>query len=143
VVPFPLLSSFSILATDVSPTAIRQATAGVFPPRKMGDVSPDALARHFERVGEGGLRVRPAIRRMITFREHNLKAGLWSLGQFDVIFCRNVLIYFSAAFQREVVNRFHGHLKPGGFLFVGHSETLQDFPNPFEFVTPTVYRRQA
>jgi len=141
-VPFPLLSSFSILATDVSPTAIRQAGAGVFPARKIEEVSPEILAKYFERIEDGSLRIRPVVRRMVTFREHNLKSGFWPFGQFDVIFCRNVLIYFASAFQQEVVSRFHGHLRPGGYLFVGHSETLQDFPNPFEFVAPTVYRRQ-
>jgi chemotaxis protein methyltransferase CheR len=70
-----------------------------------------------------------------------LKSGLWSLGPFDVIFCRNVLIYFSKSFQEEVAARLYAHLRPGGYLFLGPSETLQDFPNPFHFEAPTVYRR--
>jgi len=140
-VPYPLLPAFSILATDVSPKAIRQAASGIYPERKLVDVPPEILARHFERLENGTLKVRTMIRRLISFREHNLRSGLWPFGPFDVTFCRNVLIYFSKTFQEEVVARFHSHLKQGGFLFIGHSETLQNFSNPFHFEAPTVYRR--
>ncbi|MBI4862572.1 MAG: protein-glutamate O-methyltransferase CheR [Candidatus Riflebacteria bacterium] len=141
-VPFPLWPAFSILATDVSPAAIRTATEASYPRRKLGDVSSDILTRYFEpAAGDGTVKVRQAVRRMIMFREHNLKSGIWAFGQFDVTFCRNVLIYFSKMFQEELIARFYAHLKPGGYLYIGHSETLQNFANPFQFVEPMVYRR--
>jgi chemotaxis protein methyltransferase CheR len=85
-------------------------------------------------------RVKPAIRQMVTFRRLNLMDPTFPFsGKFDVIFCRNVMIYFDRKTQEELVNKFYKYLHPGGYLLIGHSESLNSINTPFRFVKPTIY----
>lgn len=140
-VPFGLAQSFSILATDVSPAAIAEATRGVYPQRRLEEMPQDLVTRHFDSVENGTLlKVKSSLRNRVTFQEHNLKSGPWTMEPFDVIFCRNVIIYFSPEFQMQLSRRFLKQLKPGGYLYIGHSESLQHQDVGFEFEAPGVYR---
>ena len=88
------------------------------------------------------MRIRPELTRLIEFRTHNLMAAQWSLGEpFDIVFCRNVMIYFDGPTQRLVLERTHGVMKPGGLLYVGHSENFGESRDLFRLRGKTIYER--
>ena len=91
---------------------------------------------------QGWYRMRPEITAMVEFRRINLILPFPNVGKFDVIFCRNVMIYFSQRTQEQLVNRLAGCLRPGGYLFVGHSETLTGVQHGMQHVQPAVYRKR-
>jgi chemotaxis protein methyltransferase CheR len=89
------------------------------------------------------MRVVPELRRMITFARLNLIAGNFPFRYpFDLIFCRNVMIYFDRPTQATLVNRLAEHLRPGGYLLIGHSESLNSISHPLTYVRPTIYQRR-
>jgi chemotaxis protein methyltransferase CheR len=129
-----------ILATDISRRVLTQAKAGVYADGPASDIAPDVLRRHFTRT-TGGWEIAPAVRSLVTFASLNLM-GAWPMrGPFQTIFCRNVMIYFDRPTQQRLVRRFHDLLAPGGYLFVGHSESLSAIDHGFAYVQPAVYRR--
>jgi chemotaxis protein methyltransferase CheR len=132
-----------ILASDLSTRVLAKAASGVYDQDRFRDVPPDLLRRHFlrGRGGSAGLyKVKPHLAAMIQFRRINLMEERFPITTpLDLIFCRNVMIYFDRPTQETLVNKFHGYLKPGGYLFIGHSESLQWVKHPFQTVVPTVY----
>jgi len=136
---------FHILATDLSNRVLRRAAAGLYTEEQVSAI-PLPLRRRFllRSVDDPSVvRVRRALRERVELRRLNLLDDDYDLPQaMDVIFCRNVLIYFSRTLQLEVVGRLHAALVPGGFLFLGHSESLPAREFPFDLVAPTVYRRR-
>jgi chemotaxis protein methyltransferase CheR len=137
---------FELGATDVSPGVVRTAAEGVYSEAIVAPVPLPLRRRWLQRsvADEDVVRVRRALRERIRFRALNLLDADYGIPHpMDVIFCRNVLIYFDRALQLAVVERLAQVLAPGGFLFLGHSETLQGTPLPLEPVAPTVYRRAA
>ena len=112
-----------VFGTDISPTVIETARRGVYPKARLDTVPPGVLARYFDDAGDE-IRVKDLLRRVTLFQQHNLREQL-PPGSFDIIFCRNVMIYFSREEQTRLVQKFYERLAPGGFLFVGHSESLQ------------------
>jgi chemotaxis protein methyltransferase CheR len=133
-----------IIASDIDTSVLAQAQRGVYAADARG-LSPERLRRHFLRgtgANEGSIRVRPELQRLIEFRPFNLMSTHWSLGEpFDVVFCRNVMIYFDAPTQRKVLERIHAVMKPHGMLFVGHSENFTDARDLFQLRGKTVYLR--
>ncbi|HEY5998449.1 MAG TPA: protein-glutamate O-methyltransferase CheR [bacterium] len=122
-----------VFASDLNMRVLAAARRGCYQAARVRDgVGEPLLQRYFEQRGEQ-YAVRESLRRLVVFDFHNLKHenGLRDL---DVIFCRNVLIYFDQEEQRKVIDRFHRNLAPGGFLFLGHSESLQGVDSRFEFV---------
>ncbi len=88
------------------------------------------------------LQVVPELRRLITFSRFNLMTPTFPFRHgFDVVYCRNVMIYFDRPTQQALVNRFAAHLHPGGYLMIGHSESLNGTEHPLAYVEPTVYRK--
>lgn len=129
-----------ILATDLSNYAVQEARAGVYEKDNVKDLPKDILARHFDQR-EGGWAVKPHLRSMVRVGQLNLMDP-WSMkGPFDVIFCRNVMIYFDAPTQRRVLERIHAVMKPHGLLFVGHSENFTDSKDLFRLRGKTIYER--
>lgn len=124
--------NFSLLATDISPSALAEAREGRYAGRALKTVSPQRLSRWFVPDGDG-FRVRDEVRSRVRFQLHNLAADAFPSG-IDLVLCRNVLIYFPAAVRSRIVARFHASLTEGGAIFVGHSETLSDHPELFERV---------
>ncbi len=125
-----------VVGTDVSTKALGVAKAGIYPARSVVGLSDDAIRRHFARVDDS-YRVASHPRGMVEFGYHNLIKEPYPLalmGNWDVIFCRNVTIYFKLDSTRRVVQNFHNSLNPGGYLFVGHSETLTTITDQFEAV---------
>ena len=133
-----------LLATDIDTKVLATAQRGVYAADARG-LSPQRLQKHFLR-GKGGnegfIRVRPELAKMIEFRTFNLMAPHWSLGEpFDMVFCRNVMIYFDHGTQRKVLEHIHGVMKPGSLLFVGHSENFTDARDLFLLRGKTIYQR--
>jgi chemotaxis protein methyltransferase CheR len=139
-----------ILATDLSNYAVAAARAGVYEAKMLDDMDRDLVARHFEarRGAEAGsgpaqcLGVRPHLRRMVRVARLNLMEQWPMRGPFDVIFCRNVMIYFDAPTRERLVARFHQMLRPGGVFAVGSAETLSGLGGAgasFKPVLPSLY----
>ncbi len=130
-----------VLATDISERVLARARAGVYPDEAAADVEPALRARHFARAEGGGWAVNAATRAPVHFAPLNLM-GAWPMrGPFHAVFCRNVMIYFDKPTQAALVARFHALLAPGGYLFVGHSESLSAVEHSFAYVQPAVYRK--
>lgn len=121
-----------ILATDIGRQALKNAERGIYAGRSIAGVSEKQLASHFA-PAEGGQQVKPRLRKMVSFAQMNLASPVY-LGRMDAIFCMNVLIYFSEERRRAVVQRFYETLEPGGYLFLGHSESLSKMPVKFQAI---------
>ena len=133
-----------IVASDIDTKVLATAQRGVYDVDSRG-LSPERLQRHFLR-GKGGnagfIRIKPELAKMIEFRPFNLMSRGWSLGEaFDIIFCRNVMIYFDNPTQRQVLQQMHAVLKPEGLLYVGHSENFTDARDLFHLRGKTIYQR--
>ncbi|MES2717972.1 MAG: CheR family methyltransferase [Pseudomonadota bacterium] len=137
-----------IVASDIDTKVLSTAQRGVYDADARG-LSPERLQRHFLR-GKGGnagfMRVKPELAKLIDFRPFNLMSRSWAgaagLGEpFDIIFCRNVMIYFDNATQRQVLQQMHAVLKPGGLLYVGHSENFTEARDLFQLRGKTIYQR--
>jgi chemotaxis protein methyltransferase CheR len=143
----PLEWDFKILASDLSTRVLAKAAAGLYEENRFRDVPPDILKRHFLRGrGDhlGQFKVKPHLSEIIQFRRLNLMGEQFPIKTpLDLIFCRNVMIYFDRPTQETLVNKFHRYLKPGGHLFIGHSESLQWVNHPFTLVTPTIYQKEC
>lgn len=134
---------YQIHATDIDTQVLEKALAGVYRQEELRTLSPQQLQRYFLRgtgPHEGMVRARPELANMVTFAQLNLLANDWALpGQFDVIFCRNVMIYFDKETQEKILRRFVPLLKPGGLLFAGHSENFSQISKEFYLRGQTVY----
>jgi chemotaxis protein methyltransferase CheR len=141
--PGSLPSNTQIIATDISPTVLAAANSGIYEKMSLSrGLSEERRQRHFIQRGDSW-EVRPELRNRVTFRELNLLESYASLGRFDIVFCRNVLIYFSAERKRDILTRIACTLNPGGYLFLGGSESPSSYCDAFEMVrTPygVVYR---
>ena len=121
-----------VLATDVGRQALKHAERGVYAGRSIASVTEKQLASHFSIV-EGGQQVKPRLRKLVSFAQMNLASPVY-LGRMDAIFCMNVLIYFSEERRRALVQRFYETLEPGGYLFLGHSESISKMPVKFQAI---------
>ena len=124
--------NLEILATDVSRNALKHAERGIYTGRSLGSVTEKQLAAHFNKVKEG-FQVKPRLRRRVTFAPINLASAVY-VGRMDLIFCMNVLIYFSDEHRRSLVQRFYDTLEPGGYLILGHSESISKMPVKFQAI---------
>lgn len=140
------LAKLRILASDISTRALRKAQQGVYPAERFEGIPVQQL-RPFLLRGNGeskGLyRVKPQVRSAVEFTRVNLMESVSHLGPFSVIFCRNVMIYFDKPTQEGLVNRLAGCLEPGGYLFTGHSESLNGIKHPLQFVRAAIYRKSS
>jgi chemotaxis protein methyltransferase CheR len=134
-----------ILATDLSRRMLEIARRGVYSRDRFRDTPPKTIFENFTRL-EGRepklYEVNEPLRRIVTFARLNLMESWPMRGPFDVIFCRNVMIYFDKPTQGRLVDRFWDLLVPGGMLFIGHSESLSGVRHRFTYVQPTVYRKE-
>jgi len=130
-----------LLATDISTKVIQKATLGRYPIIKMNGLPDNLLKKYFDIEGEDYV-VKPKIREMINFRWFNLITPRFPFKhKFDVIFCRNVMIYFDKPTREELINKFTGALAPGGYLCIGHSESLANTNHQLKYIQPTIYMR--
>jgi chemotaxis protein methyltransferase CheR len=140
----PTGTDIKILGTDISTRVLKKAISGIYPPDRVKTVSASDLNRFFKKFKqETGFyyRVKDSIRNLITFRQFNLMDPFPFKEVFDIIFCRNVMIYFDRIHQQGLVHKFYHCLKPGGLLLIGHSESLTGIDQSFEYIKPTIYRK--
>jgi len=133
---------FDILASDISLKCLMTAKEGFYAESKIDGIPSSFLTKYFDKV-EGGYRIRPDIQAKVKFDYHNLKHDSGQRG-LDILFCRNVIIYFDEAAQAAVINRFWDAMASKSFLFIGHSESLFGMDTKFEFVKTewaTLYRK--
>jgi len=134
-----------IEATDISHKILAKASAAIYREEVVSKMPAATVKAHFQRgVGpqEGNYRVKASLRDNVTYRQLNLLEGEAPFQHpFNVIFCRNVMIYFDRPTQEELVNKLTRRLVPGGYLFVGHSESLTGIKHSLQLVRPAIYRR--
>ncbi|MFH1081628.1 MAG: protein-glutamate O-methyltransferase [Pseudomonadota bacterium] len=134
----------AITATDISTRVLHAAARGVYQQDKLKNVSQGVLKKYFQSGcgrWEGHCRIKKEIREMVRFLRFNLMETPPSDFIFDIIFCRNVMIYFDKTTQAALVNRFHNCLDKGGYFFVGHSESLTGLDHNFKYIEPSIYHK--
>lgn len=135
---------YKILATDISTKVLNMAVRGVYPMEQAMKVPQDVLRKYFQKgVGDsaGKIKIRKVIREKVAFQRFNLMGEFPWHNEMDVIFCRNVMIYFDRVTQEQLIRKFHGCLCKGGYLFIGHSESIASIKHEFVQVEATTYRK--
>jgi chemotaxis protein methyltransferase CheR len=137
----------TVLGTDIDTEVLQTAQAGIYRMERAAGLAPERLRRHFLRgagANEGLVSMRPELRSMVRFGQLNLQSPVWPAQErFDVIFCRNVVIYFDREVQKKLLGRFADLLVPGGLLMVGHSESFPSTHPGFRSCGRTAYERLA
>ncbi|MHB0991643.1 MAG: CheR family methyltransferase [Burkholderiales bacterium] len=132
-----------IIATDIDTNVLETAALGIYSIERLEKMAMPRIKQFFLKgsgINEGSVRIRKELRDMVSFEQLNLLAPNWSLqGQFDSIFCRNVMIYFDKAAQLKILQRFAPLMKPDGLLFAGHSENFTNITDTFALRGKTVY----
>ena len=132
-----------VLATDISAQALAKAKAGVYPLQRLETVPLDIQYDYFARIDADSFAIRPEVKSEVTFRRLNLMNRTYPLKKpFDIIFCRNVMIYFDQSERAALLNRLGGWLAPGGYLFIGHSESVPELDPSLRYMFPSVYVRR-
>jgi chemotaxis protein methyltransferase CheR len=133
-----------IFATDISTRVLQIAQTGIYPKERVKKIDASILGKYFQ-IGtgrsEGYYRIKKDIKEMISFQRFNLMEQFSLDCNFDVIFCRNVMIYFDKYTQNQLVNKYYGSLKKDGHFFVGHSESLTGLTHSFKYIEPSVYQK--
>jgi len=136
---------YSIYCTDISTQVLQKAALGIYENQRVSGIPFDIKKRYFLKskdVNNPRVRVIPELRRRCTFDRFNLMDRRYvTPTEYDIIFCRNVLIYFDKSTQEEVINKLCTRLKPGGYLFLGHSESITGITAPLKTIKPTIYKR--
>lgn len=135
-----------VLASDISTKVLEAAQRGVYAKDRVMGIPKPMLSQFFQRgqnQWSGHVRVKPEVRSLVDFKRINLMEPFNFTKPFHVIFCRNVMIYFDKPTQERLVAKFYDTMAPGGYLFVGHSESLTGISHRFGFVRPAVYRKEG
>ena len=135
---------YKILATDISTRVLEMAARGVYSTDQIAKVPQEFLKKYFQRgVGKnaGRVRIRKEVRAHVNFKRFNLMHDFPWRGEMDVIFCRNVMIYFDQETQARLVKKFYQCLRKGGYLFIGHSESIASIKHEFVQVEATTYKK--
>ncbi|MDR2861697.1 MAG: protein-glutamate O-methyltransferase [Syntrophobacterales bacterium] len=134
----------SILATDISTRVLKAAVQGIFPQDRMKNV-PDPILKKYFQYGSGKragfYRVKEDVRNMVRFKRFNLMTLPPADFASDIIFCRNVMIYFDKPTQERLVDRLYKTLNGGGYFFIGHSESLTGLKHSFKYIGPSIYQK--
>jgi chemotaxis protein methyltransferase CheR len=132
--PRSLPTNIQIIGTDISSAILAEANAGVYDKLALiRGISEERKKRFFTARGEHW-EIRPEVKKGVSFREINLANNFTGLGPFDLVFCRNVLIYFSTELKKDILNRIAKTMNKGGYLFLGGSESPTSYSNAFEMV---------
>ncbi len=135
---------YKIMATDISTRVLAMAANGVYPLEQTTKVPLDILKKYFQKgLGNstGRVKVKDDIRRQVAFKRFNLMDDFPWHGEMDVIFCRNVMIYFDRPTQEKLIGKFYACLNKGGYLFIGHSESIASLKHEFVQVEATTYKK--
>lgn len=132
-----------ILATDISSRALDKAKNGTYSSEEIADLNANWRHKHFKKTGENNFVISDRIKNEIIFRKFNLMDEYFPFKKkFHVIFCRNVMIYFDNDTKLELVNKFYELLEPGGYLFIGHSESIDRRTTRFKYIMPAIYLKE-
>jgi len=132
-----------VLATDISTKVLRKAAAGIYSHENIRN-TPAYARQYFKKKQDDTWEVSAVVKKEVTFRRFNFMNRIFPFKKlFHVIFCRNVMIYFDQATRAGLIERLHASLAPGGFLFIGHSESLGRQQSLFEYIMPAVYRKRG
>jgi chemotaxis protein methyltransferase CheR len=130
-----------LLATDISEEALREAVAGIYSYDRVDKIDKQTLSEYFD-VVNGKYRVKDILRKEIMYRKFNLMTPVFPFkGDFDMIFCRNVMIYFDNATKSELAKKLYDQLRVGGYLYIGHSETLNGLGTKFKHIQSAIYQK--
>ncbi len=135
-----------ILATDISQNVIGKAKAGIYLEEGMKGLSNEWKSRYFNKLSDGSYEICQGIKDEVIFKTFNLMDPMpdkYKAKPFDLIFCRNVMIYFDQPTKQALVNRFYDVVKPGGYFFIGHAESINRQDTKFEYIKPAIYRRPS
>ena len=133
-----------LLATDISAKALEIGKTGVYPAERVTDIPKHFQNAYFSKRADGSFVANDRIRKEITFRRFNLMNEKFPFSKpFQIIFCRNVMIYFDQETRTSLVKRFCDALVPGGYLLIGHSESIQKTSDLFDYVFPSVYQKKV
>jgi chemotaxis protein methyltransferase CheR len=121
---------------------LSKAREGVYGEESLSKIPEPYRKKYFEKNGDGRYQVAPAIRKNVTFKVFNLMDTITDKNKYDVIFCRNVMIYFNAETKINMVNKFYEAVKPEGYLMIGHAETIQRNQSRFSYVQPAIYKKE-
>jgi chemotaxis protein methyltransferase CheR len=135
---------WSIVASDISTKVLEKARLGIYPQERLEAIPRDWLHKYFQKgVGQwdGSCRVKPCITERVGFRQINLIEPYNHPHSFEIIFCRNVLIYFDRPTQEQLVRQLCNFLVPDGYLLIGHSESLNGLKLPLRCLRPSIYQR--
>lgn len=131
-----------ILATDLSLSILEQAKKGIYSKEKVSSLPKMWLLNYFDKHNQNDYIIKGNLKREVIYRRFNLLEPTYPFKKkFHVIFCRNVMIYFDSKTKEEIVNKLYDNLEYGGYLFIGHSESLNKDKTNFKFVRPAVYRK--
>lgn len=135
-----------LLATDIDTEVVAHGQQGIYQKDRVSGIQPALVHKYFtpcvDEKSRQVYQVKEQLRRMIAFRHLNLFSEWPFRNKFDFIFCRNVMIYFDRPTQEALINRFYDNLAVGGYLFIGHSESLNGVQHRFEYVKPTIYLKK-
>lgn len=138
---FHRFSDYKMLATDLDTNVLAKASAGCYDADKQKGLSPEQISKYFNQKPDGSIEAKPEVKKLITFKQLNLLHQWPVSGPFDVIFCRNVLIYFDTPTKRDIVDRLTRLVRPDGALYLGHSESLLGDHPLLRSEGKTIYRR--
>ena len=131
-----------LLATDISTTVLKKAMRGIYTNNQIKPIDEAWKKNYFKKYDNNSVIVRDEIKKNITYRKFNLMETNFPFKKkFQVIFCRNVMIYFDNNTRNELVKRFYDASEKGAYLFIGHSESLNNTATKYEYVMPAVYRK--
>jgi chemotaxis protein methyltransferase CheR len=132
---------FRILATDISTKVMQEAQDGLYGRESLKNIPPAWEHKYFTKQGSEHFILNEEVRKQVFFKPLNLMEPFSFKQPFDLIFCRNVMIYFDQPTRNVLINKFYDVLKPGGYLFIGHSETVQRESSKFRYVQPSIYQK--
>ena len=131
-----------LLATDISVKVLAKAQQAVYHSESMKNLSPEVIKRYFTPLENDCFQVNSEIRKQVVYRVFNLMDSIpYKKHPFDLIFCRNVMIYFDAQTKIDLVNRFYDVLAPGGYLFIGHAESIPRDATGYKYIKPAIYQK--
>ncbi len=139
----PAPPRISILASDISQKVLGTAQAAVYQEEAMKDLPKGWDAKYFDKQPSGDYKVKDKVRSLITFKTVNLMDPFRFSAPFEMIFCRNVMIYFEKARKVDLINRFYQWVRPGFYFFISHSENIDRNESKFLMIKPSVFRREV
>lgn len=132
----------SILATDISMRVLSKAQSGIYTADELKDLPSTWRLKYLKPLGDGTFQICDRLRREVIFRPGNLMEPFKFKKPFDLIFCRNVMIYFDAETKARLIDKFYNWTAPGGFLFIGHSESINRSGSRYRYIQPAIYQRE-